>query len=71
MNSSGFLGYSVRELMQRAAKLIMQHSTQGPKLERHIDLEQNFEVWDPKLQRIHPITVRVRITVRSRILEKR
>ena len=56
--------------MQRATKLIMQHSTQGPRFERRIDLYEDMEVWDPKLNRRHPVTVRVRVTVRSRILER-
>ena len=71
MQSSGWLGYSVREFMQRAAKLILQHSTTGPKMDRRIDKFLDCELWDAKLQRWHPVQIRVRITVRSRILEKR
>ena len=60
---------SVRELAQRAAKLIMQNSKGGPAFERRIDLFEDVTVWDEKLQRKHPITIRLRVTVRSRILE--
>jgi len=70
MQSSGWLGYSVRELMQRAAKLILASSTRGPDFDKRIDRYLDLEVWDAKLNRKHPITVRLRITVRSRILEK-
>ena len=69
--NSGWRGYSIRELMQRAAKLILQASQRGPDFERRIDLYEDMDVWDPKLQRKHPIRVRIRVTVRSRILEKR
>lgn len=57
--------------MQRAAKEIIRLSTRGPDFEKRIDLYEDMEVFDDKLQRMHPITVRVRVTVRSRILEKR
>ena len=55
--------------MQRAAKEIVRLSTRGPDFEKRIDLYEDMEVFDEKLQRWHPIEVRVRVTVRSRILE--
>lgn len=70
MHSSGWLGYSVREFMQRAAKLILAASTTGPQMDRRIDKFHDCELWDAKRQRWHPVTVRVRVTVRSRILER-
>ena len=70
MNSSGWLGYSVREFMQRAAKLIMAASTRGPDMDKRLDIAHDLELWDPKLQRRHPIEVRLRVTVRSRLFER-
>jgi hypothetical protein len=57
--------------MQRAGKLILQHSTTGPKFDKRIDKELDCDLWDAKLARWHPVSIKVRVTVRSRILEKR
>lgn len=59
----------MREFMQRAAKLILAASTTGPQMDRRIDKYHDCELWDAKLHRWHPVTIRVRVTVRSRILE--
>ena len=71
MNSSGWLGYSVREFLSRAAKLILERSKRGPDFEYRIDKYLDLEPFDHKLNRRHPITVRVRVTVRSRIFDSR
>jgi hypothetical protein len=69
--NTGWRGYSIRELMQRAAKEIMRLSKRGPDFEKRIDLYEDMELWDAQLQRNHPVTVKIRVTVRSRILEAR
>ena len=49
-----WLGYSVRELMQRAAKLIIAASTRWPDMDKRLDVFHECEVWDTKLNRRHP-----------------
>jgi hypothetical protein len=56
--------------MQRAAKLILAASTTGPKFDKRIDKELDVDLWDEKFRRKHPVTIRIRVTVRSRILER-
>jgi len=69
MQSSGLLGYSVRELLERALKLIIAESTTGPAFDKRIDLKIDLSLYDPKLGRKHPVTAKVRITGRSRVLD--
>lgn len=71
MNNSGLLGYSVRELLERAMKLIIAESTTGPAFDKHVAFEVDLNLYDPKIGRKHPVTARVKIKGRSRILEKR
>jgi len=52
-------------------KLIIAESTTGPAFDKHVAFEVDLNLYDPKIGRKHPVTARVKIKGRSRILEKR
>lgn len=64
------LDISVRELLERGARLIVQHSTRGPDFERRIDLYYDIDLKDPKLGRKHRVRVRLKVTAASLIFDE-
>ncbi|MEP6609228.1 MAG: hypothetical protein ABJA83_11180 [Burkholderiaceae bacterium] len=61
------LKLSVRELLERAARLIVKQSTQGPDFDRRIDLFYDVDLKDHKLGRKHRVRVRLKVTAASLI----
>ncbi len=55
------------DVVQRAGKAILKHSTQWPDFDKRIDLRYDLLLHDPKLGRDHRIRVRVRFTAESLI----
>jgi hypothetical protein len=64
------LDISVRELLERGARLIVQQSTRGPDFERRIDLYYDIDLKDPKLGRKHRVRVRLKVTAASLIFDE-
>ncbi|MBA2412829.1 MAG: hypothetical protein H0V63_08390 [Burkholderiaceae bacterium] len=61
------LPITLGELVERAGKAILKHSTQWPDFDKRIDLRYDILLHDSKLGRDHRIRVRVRFTAESLI----
>lgn len=63
------LGMSLRELVERAAKIIVRDSKNGPNFEGRIDLYYDVEFFDAKIARTHRVRARVKITAASLLFD--
>ena len=61
------LDMSVRDLMKRSARLIVNQSKRGPDFERRVDLFYDVDLQDKKLGRKHRVRVRLKLTASSLI----
>jgi hypothetical protein len=67
--NNDLLGMSLREILERATKLIIQNSERFPNFDRRIDLEFVFHPIDPKIGRRHRVRTKLRITAVSELFD--
>ena len=67
--SSEVLDYTVRQLLERGARLIVKESTEGPAFDRRLDWEFDLEFYDRKIARHHRVRCKLRLTARSLIFD--
>ena len=64
--SDSVLGMSMREFIEKAAKLIVKHSERGPDFDKRIDYYADVELRDPTMPGgRHRVRVRVKVTASS------
>lgn len=65
------LTFTVRQLLERSVKLILQESTHFPRFDKRIDLEFDVTIDDRKIGRPHPVRAKIRVTAISELFSKR